>query len=514
MILHDGSIIGPRDKMAHFSALGLGTDFVMHDKLFTAVPHTEQATKIMWNMGHREIPAPMEKSFTWTGRFTPMAHQKKMAGFMSVYDKCFNLSDMGTAKTASAIWAAEYLMQKGIIQTVLVIAPLSTLRRTWQDELFTVVPHRQAAVVHGGKTKREAALASKSKWLITNHDGVKTELDAYVGRRDIDLVIVDEFTAYKNPKADRSKALAKILQGRRAWLMSATPTAQSPIDAYFPCRLVTPKTMPSYSRFRDAVMLDKGFGNFKKWVPRPNANDIVRTYMKPAIRFEKSQVLDLPAVTYTAREVEMGPMQKKMFTALKKDQTAYLKANGGTVTATQASALASKLLQVAQGVVINTAGEHLVLDPVSRIKELVSLIEQADAKVVVFAPFRGVIGMIEKMLEKRFSVGVVHGGVSAGARDKIYKSFAEPGGIQVLVAHPKTTSHGLTFTSADVTVWFGPAAGVETYIQANQRMNRPGQTRPMTIAHLGATREEWVVYKALQDNTNIQDALLKMYELD
>jgi SNF2 family DNA or RNA helicase len=514
MILHDNSLIGRRDELAQFSALGLGHDFDHEGTPFTAVPHTEQATRILWNMGRNEVPAPMEKSFKWTGRLKPMDHQRKMAGFMSVHEKCFNLSDMGTAKTAAAIWAAEYLMQQGVINKVLVIAPLSTLRRTWLDELFTVVPHRQACIVHGTKKKRTAALSSNSQWLVTNHDGIKTELEAYRDRRDIDLVIVDEFTAYKNPKADRSKCLRAVCRGRRLWMMSATPTAQSPTDAYFPCKLVTPASMPSFTRFRDAVMLDKGFGTFKKWVPRHNANDIVRGYMKPAIRFEKSKVLDLPPVTYMAREVEMGPMQKKMFTALKKDQTAYLQSLGAQVTASQASALASKLLQVAQGVVINDAGAHLELDPKPRLTELTSLIEQAAAKVIVFAPFRGVVSLIEKHLSKRFSVGVVHGGISAGKRDQIYKSFSDKGGIQVLVAHPRTTSHGLTLTSADVTIWFGPVNSVETYIQANQRMNRPGQTNAMTIAHIGATREEWAVYRALQNNTSVQEALLKMYELD
>jgi SNF2 family DNA or RNA helicase len=119
---------------------------------------------------------------------------------------------------------------------------------------------------------------------------------------------------------------------------------------------------------------------------------------------------------------------------------------------------------------------------------------------------------VRDYLSGYFSVGYVDGSVSASARAQTYKLFQETDDIQVLVAHPRTTSHGLTLTAANLTVWYGPTSSTETYLQANQRMNRPGQVRNMTIAQIGATAEEWAVYKSLDTNTDMQETLLALYE--
>jgi type I site-specific restriction endonuclease len=47
-----------------------------------------------------------------------MAHQKDTASFLTLNRKAFVFSEPGTGKTLSALWAADYLMQRGEVRRV------------------------------------------------------------------------------------------------------------------------------------------------------------------------------------------------------------------------------------------------------------------------------------------------------------------------------------------------------------------------------------------------------------
>lgn len=486
-------------------------DFHMAGRDLSFVPHTETAVRLLSNLGVQGLPAPIEVpgQYQVRGRFAPYKHQWKQAGFVTLHDRCFVLSEMATGKTSSVLWAADYLMQKGAIRSALIVAPLSCLRRVWEDEIFTSVPGRTCAVVHGGREKREAALASGADFYITNHDGVKLIADALESRPDIGLVICDEFTAFKSHSSDRSKAMFRIAKTRRLWMMSATPMAQGPEDAYFPCKLVNPDRAGTLGRWRDATMVQ--LSKFK-WAPRNTATEFVKHMMQPAILFRRDEVLDLPPQVYIKREAPLTKEQEQARMHLKVLRRAQMEETGGTVTATNAAVLAGKLLQVAQGAVIQDLGAGVkTLDCAPRLAVLDEVIDEAQAKIIVFAPYTATVNMVYEHLSTRFNVAKVDGSVSAGARNDVFSRF-QNGGVEIIVAHPKTMSHGLTLTAADMIVWFGPTTSTETFIQANLRINRPGQTRSTTVVMIASTPEEWQVYRALEGRADLQDVLLDMYK--
>lgn len=80
----------------------------------------------------KNVPSPITKDYDWPGRFKPFAHQITTAEFLSLRRKAFCFSEQGTGKTASAIWAADYLMKHGLVRRALVICPLSIMRSAWQ----------------------------------------------------------------------------------------------------------------------------------------------------------------------------------------------------------------------------------------------------------------------------------------------------------------------------------------------------------------------------------------------
>jgi hypothetical protein len=89
-----------------------------------------------------KLPSPIQRDYEWTGKHKPFDHQRETASFLSVRRKAFCFNEQGTGKTASVIWAADYLMKLGLIRRVLVICPLSIMKSAWQQDLFTFAMHR------------------------------------------------------------------------------------------------------------------------------------------------------------------------------------------------------------------------------------------------------------------------------------------------------------------------------------------------------------------------------------
>ena len=158
---------------------------------YVAVPHKTIETRLLRNMGY-DAPAPIRYHYDWPGRFKPFDAQREAAAFLSMHERAFNLSELGTGKSLASLWAYDYLRSIGQLNKALVISPLSTLERTWADEIFQHFPHLECAVLHGSRDKRIKLLNTDVDVYIINHDGVQI-IEPYLKERpDINLVIVEQ----------------------------------------------------------------------------------------------------------------------------------------------------------------------------------------------------------------------------------------------------------------------------------------------------------------------------------
>ena len=290
-----------------------------HTHYNVVVKHTLETSKILRNIGLL-APAPIRYTYNWPGKFVPYAHQIDSAEFLTLHKRAFVLSDMGTGKTSSTLWAADWLMTNGYVKKALIISPLSTLDRVWKNEVFDTLMHRVASVVHGSQAQRLDALNVDADFYILNHDGVtiKPIADEIRRRPDIDLVILDEASMFRNHDTKKYKSLVKMLrEDQRLWLLTGTPCPNAPTDAWALAKLVSPSKVPPYlGTFRRQTMMQ--ITQFK-WVPRPEAYATAYAAMQPAVRFKKADCIDLPPVVTEERSCELTSDQKKMFDAMRKD---------------------------------------------------------------------------------------------------------------------------------------------------------------------------------------------------
>ena len=465
---------------------------------------------ILNNMGIKDVPSPMRTQYNYPGMYKPFAHQRTTAEFLTLNRRAFCLNEMGSGKTNSVIWAADYLMNLGVINRMLVVCPLSIMDAAWRKDLFKTAMHRSVEIAHGSREKRAQVIKSSAEIVIINFDGVEI-VEKEIAEGGFDLIVVDEATHLKNVSTRRWKVMNRLVTPSTwLWMLTGTPAAQSPVDAYGLIKLVNPKNTPrAFNAFRDMVQVRTSQFTFKN---RPDAEQIVHRFMQPAIRFTKEECLDLPELTYQTRDVPLSPQQDKYYKLLKKEM--LMSAAGEEITAANAAVALNKLLQLSSGAVYSDNGEVIEFDVKSRAAELLDIVKEASHKTLVFVQFKHTIEIVEKILtDEGYSVGVVHGGINANKRAQLFDQFQHPlGDPQVLVIQPQAAAHGVTLHAANTIVWWGVTLSLETYKQANARIHRAGQTNKCSVVHLVGSPVEKKVLNVLEAKGVAQSKLLDLYK--
>jgi SNF2 family DNA or RNA helicase len=478
------------------------------DEYTVAVRWGLEEAQALAALQHANVPSPIERDYKWTGKLTPFAHQKTTAAFLTLNPKSFCFSEAGTGKTASTIWAADYLMKLGKIKRVLVLCPVSIMRAAWQQDLFKFAMHRSCSVAHGDAKTRAKIIKAGAEFVIINYDGLAVVKDEVL-KGGFDLIIVDEATAYKNPQTNRWKVLKEVAaKASWMWMLTGTPAAQSPVDAFGLAKLINPRMASMYfGQFRDRVMFK--LTQFQ-WAPRPEAKALVHDALQPAIRFEKRDCLDLPPVTHVDREAPLTAQQRKYYASLKSQMR--IEAAGEDITAVNAAAKLNKLLQISGGAVYSDTGDVVEFDVSNRINVVLEVIEETANKVLIFVPFTHTITLLKEALEHHgVTCAVLSGKVSMNQRSETVQDFQNKPNPRVLIIQPQAAAHGLTLTAADTIIWYAPVTSVETYLQANARNDRPGQVNPMTVVHIRGSDVEDKLYAMLRGKVNNHTKLVDLY---
>jgi SNF2 family DNA or RNA helicase len=148
----------------------------------------------------------------------------------------------------------------------------------------------------------------------------------------------------------------------------------------------------------------------------------------------------------------------------------------------------------------------------NRLSAVLEVIEESSHKVLVFVPFTHTIDLLKNYLDKnKVPCDVINGKVSVNKRSDIVKRFQEQADPRVLIIQPQAASHGLTLTAANTIIWYAPVTSVETYLQANARINRPGQKNAMTIVHIKGSEVEARLYDMLQNNITNHSKIIDLY---
>lgn len=474
-----------------------------------ALKHDLNATLYLRSIGH-DVPAPVLDQYHWPFPFgqPPYHVQKLTVGMMTTNKRAYNLNGLGTGKTRCTCWSFDYLQRSGAAKKMLVVATLSTVTQVWAKEIFEVFPHMRVQVLTGSKDRRLKRLREDADVYIINHDGVGTIHDELMARTDIDVLAIDEISGFRNANAQRSKTLQKLAATKEwVWGLTGSPMPKCPTDVHGLCRVVTPwTTEKTFNRIRERLCYKAGPW---EWKPKDNAVERAFDMLQPSVRYTLDDIVELPELVYQYVEVPLGAKQAKAYQTMKKSCVSLV--DGKQIDALNAGAALSKLLQIACGWVYNREGETITLDNEARVEAIVSAVQEAAHKVIIFVPFKSVLkGISEALTTAKIEHDTVSGDTSKGKRDEIFTAFQKSTKYKAIVAHPACMAHGLTLTQADTIVWAGPVTDLEIFMQANGRITRLGQKHKQLVLMIGGTAAEKRIYTALGNKESVQSQFLDL----
>ena len=460
----------------------------------------------MDNSGSEEVGYP--------GPWEPMPNQVERVAFLLSNQYAFDLSEMGTGKTATAIWAAEHIRRQAG-GGVLILAPKTTLTSVWERHYASMVgdSDRAYCVLSGSNATRAKSISETANCaFISNYECLlSTAVRNAIHESDIHTIIVDECSKFKHYKHNASDSqslhtgLREIAVGRNVWGLTATPMANSPMNAYGVARAIRQDYREAMTRFRNRTHIH--VDQFT-WVPTEDAVEAAYHILQPSIRVLREDCYAIPEATTERRLVQLGDEAGKAYRRLRKE--GFLELRGSVhINAVHEASLRNKLLQIAGGAVYTSDGSFS-FDPGERAREVLSILEQTDEKVVILVPYRNQLELVKGIVTKAgHTCAVIHGDVKAQDRGRIIDLFQRTAHPRVLAADPRVLSHGVELTAASVLVfWLAPDSN-EVYQQAIGRLTRRGQERHVVVIQLCGTPLEAKIYDRLENRERLQGCLLE-----
>ena len=439
-----------------------------------------------------------------------MAHQVISLKHNDKQPLVFDTSDPGTGKTFVRILAYAKRRAKGS-GALLVLAPRTLLRTVWFNDFKKFAPHLKVSVANAAN--REEAFAVDADVYVTNVDAVKwlATKPASFFKKFSELAI-DESTAYKHHTSQRSKAVVKIAKHfKNRCLMTGTPNGNSITDVWHQVYILDEgkRLGHSFYKFRDTVCTPTQVGRNAqaiKWTDREGAEEAVFSLLSDiVIRHKFEDCVDIPANHRYTVPYELSPKQLLAYAQL--EATQLLELSKGRITAINAAAVATKLLQVASGAVYSSPEVYHVVDT-ERYEMILDMVEQRKHSLVIYL-WKHQRDLLMAEAEKRGVRYCVFDGESTDRQRAEMEQGYQAGVYQVMFGHPQTVAHGLTLTKGTATIWASPTYNLEWFVQGSKRQHRIGQkekTETIIVVAPG-TLEEKVYDSMMVKDTRMANLL-------
>ncbi len=398
-----------------------------------------------------------------------------------------------------------------IVKRVLIIAPKKVAEATWQAEAAKW-EHLQGltfATALGTEPQRATAIDSGAEITIINRENVVWLVEHWGLAWPFDMVVVDESSSFKSPSAKRFKALKRMLPRIRSMvILTGTPAPNGIEDLWAQVYLLDRgERLGRYiTHYRQRYFDHNPWAH--QYIPKPGAFEAVQKRISDiCVSMKAADWLQLPELVTHDMPVKLDPATEKVYRRMEREMVMEV-GEAEEISATSAAALTNKLLQLCGGAVYDENGAtHYVHD--AKLDALDELIESLNGEhVLLFYGYRQELPMILSRLHDRNPKGwqrvrMLENSADADAWNR--------GELDVLLAHPASCAYGLNLQQGGRhVVWYTLTWSLELYQQANARLHRQGQEKPVIVHRLlvqGGVDED--VAKALEGKDEAQAALIE-----
>lgn len=414
--------------------------------------------------------------------FKPYPHQTAGIEWILNHRASALFWGMGTGKTVTTLTALDRLLYDCLEPgPVLIIAPKRVAENTWSKEAdkWGHLNHLRVSRVMGSEKQRIEALNRTADLYVINRENVVWLVDRLVNSWPFRIVVIDELSSFKSAQAKRWKALRRV-RGRidRLIGLTGTPRPNGLEDLWPEIYLLDQgeRLERTLSAFRSRFLTPDKMNGHIVYSYREKDGASEEVYSRLAdicMSIRKEDVISLPGQIYENVELEAPASLLKKYKTFERDKVMECLDADGEIVAGTAAALTNKLLQFSNGAIYDLDGQtHHIHD--IKLDALEELIEAAGGDpVLVLYTYKHDAERIKERIVCR-------------ALDRPEDIDAwNRGDIPVALAHPASIGHGLNLQEGGhILVWFGLTWSLELYQQANERLNRPGQTSVCRVYHL------------------------------
>ena len=460
----------------------------------------------------------------------PYAHQ------LTALEKSWNkenfayFMEMGTGKTKVLIDNLAMLYDKGKIDGALIIAPKGVVKTWYEQELPTHLADHienvsvlwQANITKGQQEKLDSLFEIDSALhiLVMNVEALSTEKGVKFASKFINshktLMAIDESTTIKTPTARRTKNIIKMgVNAKYKRIMTGSPITKNPLDLYTQCEFLDPWLLDfsSYYAFRNRYAEMKTMhvhGRSIQVIDKfQNLGELSDTVKEFSYRVLKEDCLDLPPKNFVKRHISLTSDQKKIYEQMKKHAIAML--NKKVTTTVNVLTQLMRLHQITCGYV--TADDGTIQEVESnRMNELMSILEETEGKVIIWANYQfSVSDIIQKLIKVYGPDSYVHyyGLTPQEDRQDFIRKFQNDPKCRFIVGTPQTGGYGITLTEANTVIYYSNGYDLEKRLQSEDRAHRIGQKKNVTYIDIIAedTIDEKIV-EALRSKIDIASQVM------
>ena len=431
----------------------------------------------------------------------PYAHQLTALGKSWEREYYAYFMEMGTGKSKVLLDNAAMLYDQGKINGLLIIAPKGVYKN-WHEQEIPIhfpdhienVPVLWQANITKGQSRKLGTLFKTGEELhilIMNVEAFSTQKGVEFATKFLSchktMLVVDESTTIKNREAKRTKNICNLaIHSRYRRILTGSPVTKSPLDLFTQCEFLERELLDHSSfytfRQRYAIMRKMNFGGRSVEIPigYQNLPELSEKLKAFSYRVLKDDCLDLPPKTFMKRVIQLSPDQLRAYNQMKQMALAYL--NDKSMTTATVLTQLMRLQQITCGHFKADDGTTQEIKN-NRIDELINVIHEVEGKVVIWAHWQRDVNLIIKALVKEFGNGCCvdyFGLTPQNERQQNIKKFQEDDKVRFFVGTPQTGGYGITLTAASTMIYYSNGYDLEKRQQSEARIDRIGQTRPMT----------------------------------
>lgn len=472
-------------------------------------------------------PVEKKEALDWV----PLPYMMKAMKWLIEHLCAGLILDPGLRKTSITLGAFKVLRKKGLVDRMLVIAPIKICYRVWPAEVrkWKDFNDLNVCVLHG-KNKDENQLARDDVDIFCiNPEGVDWLFPLYQPLRKLDgestaqwkardkahraqvkrdaarrskllfspagvMLVVDESSKFKNPSSQRFKALRPVLNKfRRRYILTGSPNPRNLLDLFAPMYIIDMgRALGSYiTQYRKRFFEAVGFGGYTYVIRDERAEkDIYRAVKPYLLSMQAEDFIDLPELVENDIVIDLPDKVRVYYDEMEQDLITLID-SGVILESPTGGAALSKCAQIANGAVYvnpedpgfkRKSTDFIELHD-EKLEALADYLDERNGQPTLIAyEYKHDLIRIRKYLRSRYPDLVKRWGdipCISSATEKVGQQMEDAWNaneISLLLGQPQSISHGLNMQggNADAIGLFSPIYDYDVYDQLIRRLRRSG----------------------------------------